>query len=119
MNRIELNVKTGVKKTVQLTQVEIDDAERRTALEVNSAVVSFTDFEERFTSQEWNAATDFVYQTDTVTGKPKQRAMIQGLARAQARNSVDLADNKTAGFLTALVSGLVITASRKNEILKP
>ncbi len=79
--------------------------------------VSFEDFEARFTVEEFDSATDFVYESDTATGKPKRRALMQGLARAQARNWVDLADNKTSVFLDALVTGGVITSQRKADIL--
>ncbi len=86
---------------------------------VKPTKVLFDDFEARFTVQEWDAATDFVYEVDTATGKPKRRALVQGLARAQARNRVDLLDAKTDGFLSALVAGGVITTPRKSEILTP
>jgi len=86
---------------------------------IKPTVVSFDDFEARFDMAEWDAATDFVYETDLTTGKPKRRALVQGLARAQARNRVDLLDAKTSAFLDALVVGGVITAQRKTEILTP
>lgn len=85
----------------------------------NNPIISFDDFEDRFTSEEWDDSTDFVYQVDTATGNPKRRALVQGLARAQARNSVDLSDNKTDVFLSVLVSGAVITEARKTAILTP
>jgi len=81
--------------------------------------LSFDDFESRFTAGEWDAATDFVYESDTSTGKPKRRALVQGLARAQSRNMVDLFDAKTDAFLAALVSGGVLTSERKAVILAP
>lgn len=81
--------------------------------------ISFEDFEARFTSTEWNAVTDFVYETDTTTGKPKRRALVQGLARVQARNAIDLLDSKADAFLGMLVSGGVITEARKDAILTP
>jgi hypothetical protein len=82
-------------------------------------VLTFDAFEGRFTGAEWDDATDFVYEVNTTTGKPKRRALVQGLARAQARNRVDLEDNKTDVFLGVLVSGGVLTAERKIEILTP
>ena len=85
----------------------------------NPTTISFDDFEARFTTAEWDDATDFVYQVDTTTGNPKRKALIQGLARAQARNSVDLLDAKTETFLSVLVNGEIITASRKTAILTP
>ncbi len=82
-------------------------------------IISFDDFESRFTSDEWDDATDYVYEVDTTTGKPRRRALVQGLARAQARNSVDLLDSKTDAFLSLLVTGNVITEARKTNILTP
>lgn len=83
------------------------------------SVILFDDFEARFMMAEWDAATDFVYQSDVATGNPKRRALVQGLQRAIARNSVDLLDIKTDGFLSLLVNGGVITEVRKVEILTP
>ena len=82
-------------------------------------MVTFDAFEARFTSQEWDDATDFIYEVNTTTGKPKRKALVQGLGKAQARNNVDLLDAKTDGFLTLLESGGVITAARKIIILTP
>lgn len=83
------------------------------------ANISFDDFESRFTGAEWDDATDFVYQSDPTTGKPMRRALVQGLARAQARNNVDLSHAKTDAFLSIMVSGGVITEQRKTQILTP
>ena len=83
------------------------------------SVVSFDNFEARFTAQEWDGTTDFVYEVDITTGKPKRKALVQGLARAQARNHVDLLDARTDVFMDTLVSGGVITAPRKTAILTP
>ena len=96
-----------------------DAEEAAAALPPTSAPVSFDDFEARFQPSEWDLATDFVYEANTTTGKPKRKALVQGLARAQARNRVDLLDAKTDAFLSALVAGEVITAPRKAEILEP
>lgn len=81
--------------------------------------VSFDDFEERFTSQEWNDATNYIYATDTGTGLLKRGVLVQGLARAQARNSVNLLHAKVNTLLDLLVTGGVITEERKTEILTP
>ena len=81
--------------------------------------ITFDDFEVRFTTAEWDDMTDFVYQTDTATGVPKRRALIQGLARVQSRNKVNLRDVKTAAFLDILVSGGVITQARRDIVLTP
>lgn len=83
------------------------------------ATISYESFQGRFSPDEFNAATDFIYESDLGTGKPKRRAMIQGLSRAMAKNSVDLLDARTVAFLDALVAGGIITAQRKTEILQP
>lgn len=81
--------------------------------------ISYETFQDRFTSAEFNAATDFIYENDIITGKPKRRALIQRLSRAIAKNQVRLDDARTVAFLDALVTGGVITAQRKAEILTP
>ena len=86
---------------------------------VKPTTISYEAFQDRFTAAEFNAATDFVYESDLVTGKPKRRALIQGLSRAMAKNSVNLLDARTVAFLDALVAGGIITAQRKTEILQP
>ena len=83
------------------------------------STISYEAFQDRFSATEFNAATDFVYESDLVTGKPKRRALIQGLSRAMAKNQVDLLDARTIAFVDALVAGAVITAQRKTEILTP
>jgi len=81
--------------------------------------ITFDDFEDRFTPQEWDAATLYVYQSDTASGEPLRPKLVQGLQRAIARNQVDLLDAKTAQFLALLVTGNVIDDARKTEILTP
>jgi len=102
-------------------QVEIDAGNLPVAYNTPppNPIISFDVFEARFTAQEWDDATDYVYAVDTATGKPKRKALVQGLARAQARNSVDLLDPKTDAFLTLLVAGNVITTAKKTKILEP
>ena len=85
----------------------------------NPTTISYEAYQDRFTTAEFNAATDFVYESDLVTGKPKRRAMIQGLSRAMAKNSINLIDARTIAFMNALVVGTIITAQRKTEILTP
>jgi len=82
-------------------------------------VITYEAFQDRFTAAEFNAATDFVFESDLVTGKPKRRALIQGLSRAMAKNAVDLNDARTVAFMDALVAGGIITAARKDAILTP
>ena len=84
-----------------------------------STVISYEEFQSRFMAAEFNAATDFVYESDLVTGKPKRRALIQGISRALAKGTVDLADVRTVAFLDALVAGQIIDTIRKAEILTP
>ena len=86
---------------------------------VPPSVISFDDFEARFTAGEWDAATDHVYEADTATGLPKRRALLQNHSRAIARNSVDLHDDKTANFMAALVAGGVVTQARSDTISSP
>lgn len=82
-------------------------------------VITYEEFQDRFTSQEFNDTTDFIYEADTVTGKPKRRALIQGLSGSIARNAVDLLHTKTIAFMDALVDGGIITNTRKDTILTP
>lgn len=82
-------------------------------------VISYEAFQDRFTAAEFNAATDYVYESDLTTGKPKRRALIQGLGRAMAKGNIDLSDARTAAFLDALVAGGVLTQARRDAILVP
>lgn len=117
-----INTQTGEETSRSLTQQELDLAVINTTAEraqqyIEQTKISFDNFESRFTSTEWDTATDFIYEIDTTTGLPKRRILVQGLARAQARNRINLLDVKTDTFLSLLVSGGIITASRKTEIL--
>jgi len=82
-------------------------------------IVSYEEFQDRFSAAEFDSATDYIYETDQTTSKPKRRALIQALARAMASNQVDLESNRTVAFLAALVNGGIITEERKTEILTP
>ncbi len=86
-------------------------------------LITYTEFQDRFTAAEFDDATEFVYETNTTTtnsvGKPKRKALIQGLSRTIARNSVDLLHAKTAGFMATLVAGGVVTQARADTILDP
>lgn len=97
-------------KTVIYDQAAQDEANRQ-----SGRMVSFDDFEERFTTQEWDDATDYSFNASVAV----KRKIKQGLQRAIARNNVDLLDAKTDAFLGLLVSGGVITVQRKSEILTP
>lgn len=82
-------------------------------------IISSVDFQARFTATELDASTEFVDSIDMTTGKPSRPRMKQAMQRAVSRNSVDLLSANTGAFLDALVSGTVITAQRKTEILTP
>lgn len=84
-----------------------------------ATVISYEAFQGRFTAAEFNAATDFVYENDPLTNKPKRRALIQGISRVLAKGMVGLLDSRTAAFMDALVAGGIIDAARKTEILMP
>lgn len=77
--------------------------------------ISFDDFEKLFTTQEWDDATDYSF----AAAPSAKRKIKQGLDRAIANNKVDLLDAKTEAFLGLLVTGGVITATRKTAILTP
>lgn len=110
-NFIESELEIGID-----TQDSIDAQRLVTALSVD---IAFGMFEDRFTTQEWDDATDYVYENDTTTGNPKRRALVQGLARAMSRGVVDLKHAKTIAFMDALVAGAIITQARMNIILTP
>ena len=82
-------------------------------------IISFSNFEDRFTASEWNDTTDFVYEVNPDTGAVKQRVLIQELARMTAKGNVDLTASATDDFLTKLVNGGVITSDRRDAILVP
>jgi len=118
------NVMTGDKTTRDYTsgeQTAVDASRATKEARVTAALryITFDDFKNRFTAQEWDASTDHVYEVNTTTGKPKRKALIQGLADVQATNSVDLLAPKASAFLAILVTGGVITTERKTEILTP
>jgi len=98
----------------EIDQRAVDDAK----VPKKQTVITYEDFQDRFTVAEFDAATDLVYGTSP-EGKPNQKGLLQILSRSIARNSVDLLDPKTTGFLTALVAGSVITEQRKTEIITP
>lgn len=107
------NYKTRAEREIDLQNEDGAIAENK------KRYVKFEKFESRFTTQEWDNATDFVYEVNTSTGKPKRKALVQGLSRAMARGYVDLLRPKTIAFMDALVAGNIITELRKTEILTP
>ena len=73
-----------------------------------SNVITYSEFESRFTDVEADAVVDYV---DNIA------AMKRSVNRAIARNSVNLSSANTLAFMEALVTASVITEIRKNEIL--
>ena len=86
---------------------------------VKPTVIAYEAFQDRFTTVEFDAITDFVEEVDLTMGKPKRRALKQGMARVYAKGTVDLLAARTDAFLTALVNGGVLTAARKMEVMTP
>ena len=86
---------------------------------VRPTILTYEKFQDRFTVEEFDAATGFVYEHDLTTGKPKRPAMVQAFARTLAKNRVDLLDARTTAFLNALVTVGILTPARKTEILAP
>lgn len=81
-------------------------------------IVSYEEFEDRFTEEEVALMGEFLYAVDD-TGKPRNVSAIQSMQRAIASNSVDLLHSKTDTWLSILVDGEVITDERKTVILTP
>jgi|GEM_PF-2898908 len=110
----------GVVRSMTLAEEALRDLDEAAhAAKAPRFVVSFDAFESRFTTEEWDATTDFVYAVSVDTGVPLRRALLQKHSRAIARNSVDLHDDKTANFMAALVDGEVISQARSDQILDP
>lgn len=95
------------------------EAELASPAPATSFIVGYETFQDRFTTAELDGMADFIYETNTATGKPKRQAIIQAYQRAVAANSVDLLAAKTDTFLSALVAAGVVTAARKTAILDP
>ena len=110
-----------------LANVEVLDVPRlgwaalQAAIAQNNLVVviPYEDFQNRFTTVEFDNATDFIEQVNTTTGKPARPALKQGMARVYAKGTIDLTAPRTIAFMDALVAGGVITAQRKTAILTP
>ena len=81
--------------------------------------ISYEAFQDRFAALEMDAVTKFADAVDTATGDPKRPRLKQALARAWAKNTVNLADARTVAFMDALVAGGVVTAARRDAILTP
>lgn len=86
---------------------------------VHPVIIPYATFVSRFTATEFDACTDFIEEIDLVTGKPKRRALKQGMARVYALGSVNLLDPRTDQFLSALVAGGIISSQRKTGIITP
>jgi hypothetical protein len=83
------------------------------------SIVSYELFQNRFTADELDALGEFVYETDTDTGKLKRVRLMQAYNRAVASNLIDLIAEKTATFMASLVEGEVLTQARSDQILDP
>jgi len=77
---------------------------------IPKTVLSYGEFQNRFTLAERKASATLVRNNDY---------LFLGLNRAVARNQVNLEDPDTILFMLALVDGGAITAQRKDEILTP
>jgi len=87
---------------------------------VNPSVIPFDNFESRFTTVEWGATLEFIYEVDLTTGKPKRKEMIRGLGKEIGSDRVDLlkkGPKSTDAFMTTLVNNGIISSARKTEIL--
>ena len=76
-------------------------------------------FQSRFTQTEFDATVEFLFEIDSVRGKPKRPRLIQTFNQVVAKNGIHLLAVEIDAFMTALVNGGVITAQRKTEILTP
>jgi hypothetical protein len=85
----------------------------------NNPVISFADFEGRFSTQEWIDATEFTYTSNATTGIPEQCALIQGIHRATSDGTVDLTAPSVDTLLGVLVTEGIITAEKKTTIMTP
>ena len=82
-------------------------------------VISYEDFQNRFTQVEQDLTTEYVEEINLTNGKPKRPALKQAMMRVTAKGTVDLTEARTAQFCQALVADGVITSQRKTEILTP
>lgn len=80
------------------------------------SVLSYSDFEDRFTKAEQDALADLLYSADSraVHARPRLMAVIN---RAIASNTIDLDARATAAFMDAIVEFGVIAPARRPEIL--
>ena len=81
--------------------------------------LAYEKFQNRFTADELDALGEFIYETDTDTGRLKRVRLMQAYNRAVASNSIDLLAEKTATFMATLVEGKVLTQARSDQILDP
>ena len=90
--------------------VDEDDVQLAAFRSRNPTVVSYGDFEARFTDGEAEALLAHI---KTVP------ALERAVKRATARNSVNLESANTRAFMAALVEADVLTQTRSDTILEP
>mgnify|MGYP003652108856 CR=1 FL=1 len=84
-----------------------------------TSVISYVDFDARFTEAEQLAVTKYIFGVSPSTGQALYPDLIQALNRAVASNSVDLLSAATDALLNVFVTAAVITPTRKIAILTP
>ena len=89
----------------------------KTVIELTSLVITYDEFEARFTADELDAIGKFAYAVDG-DGVPKNVRVLQALQRAVASDKIDLLAAKTETFLNNLVIAEILTEDRKAVILK-
>ena len=86
-------------------------------------VLTYSAFKTKFivssSQAAWDNATDWVFEADILTGKPKRRAAVQALMGAVANNQFDLEAPSLAAWLDALITATIVTAQQKTAILTP
>ena len=99
------------KRSPNFTEFVNDDDEGLAAFRSrNPTVVSYADFEARFTDGEAEALLAHIGTAP---------ALERAVKRATARNSVNLESTNTLAFMRALVEADVLTQSRSDAILEP
>jgi|3_EtaG_2_1085321.scaffolds.fasta_scaffold01323_6 hypothetical protein len=86
---------------------------------VMPTVISYEDFEDRFTSQQADDVAAWVYAMDANTGGPLHPSRIKQYNRAISANKVDLERPSTASFMAQLVSAGIVTQQESDVILTP
>jgi len=90
-----------------------------TPLPAKPTVLTYSDFEGRFTQEELSGMAAIIYETDLATGKPKNPEILRQYNLGVAANRVDLKSPKMAEFLGVFEAAGILSAQRKAEILAP